>query len=114
MEDDRYHYPADVFNLLVDTIPLLCKAKKDVMLFLEGAGIHHDDLAPMWLKVRTDRNSVGKYDIVRDVLQKANKRGDSGLAARREVVKRVVEFEEFSTCWPNDVYKAKLRFPRFS
>ena len=107
MEDDRYHYPADVFNLLVDTIPLLCKAKKDVMLFLEGAGIHRDDLASMWLKVRTDRNSVGKYDIVRDVLQKANKRGDSGLAARREVVKRVVEFEEFSTCWPADVYKAK-------
>ena len=61
----------------------------------------------MWLKVRTDRDSVGKYDIVRDVLQKANKRADSGLTARREVIKRVVEFEEFSTCWPKDVYKAK-------
>lgn len=107
MGDDRYHYPADVFNILVDTIPLLCKGKKDVMLFLEGAGIHRDDLASMWLKVRTDRNAVGKYDIVRDVLQNANKRGDSGLAARREVIKRVVEFEEFSTCWPSDVYKAK-------
>jgi hypothetical protein len=61
----------------------------------------------MWLKVRAARDSVGKYDIVRDILQKANKRGDGGLAARREVIKRVVEFEEFSTCWPNDVYKAK-------
>lgn len=40
--DDRYHYPADVFNLLVDTIPLLCKSKKDVMLFLEGdQGLHN-------------------------------------------------------------------------
>jgi len=107
MEDDRYHYPATVFNLLVDTIPLLCKSKKDVMLFLEGAGIHRDDLAEMWLKVRMDRDSVGKHEIVRDVLQKANKRGDSGLTARREVIKRVVEFEEFSTCWPTDVYKAK-------
>jgi restriction endonuclease Mrr len=107
MEDDRYHYPADVFNLLVDTIPLLCKGKNDVMLFLEGAGIHRDDLAAMWLKVRSDRNSIGKYDIVRDVLQKANKRGDSGLTARRELIKRVVDFEEFSTCWPDDVYKAK-------
>lgn len=107
MEDDCYHYPADVFNLLVDTIPLLCKSKKDVMLFLEGAGVHRDDLAAMWLKVQTDRDSVGKYDIVRDVLQKANKRGDGGLAARREVIKRAIEFEEFSTCWPSDVYKAK-------
>ena len=77
------------------------------MLFLEGAGIHGDDLAAMWLKVRTDRDAIGKYDIVRDVLQRANKRGDSGITARREVIKRVVEFEEFSACWPTDVFKAK-------
>jgi restriction endonuclease Mrr len=107
MSDERYHYPADVFTLLVDTIPLLCKGKRDVMLFLEGAGVPKDDLAVMWGKVTTDRSSVGKYDIVRDVLQRVNKRGDSGLAARREIIKRVVEFEEFSTCWPTDVYKAK-------
>jgi hypothetical protein len=107
MSDQRYHYPADVFTLLVDTIPLLCKGKSDVMLFLEGAGVHKDDLAAMWERVRTDRESIGKYDIVRDVLQKANKRGDSGLTARREIIKRIVEFEEFSTCWANDIYKAK-------
>jgi Restriction endonuclease len=107
MNEDPHHYPADVFNLLVDTIPLLCKTKNDVMLFFEGAGIHSEDLGPMWSKVRTDRDSVSKYHIVRDVLQKANKRGDGGLAARRELIKRVVEFEEFSACWPNDVYKAK-------
>jgi restriction endonuclease Mrr len=107
MSDTTFHYPADVFSLLVDTIPLLFKGKKDLMLFLEGAGVHTDDLAAMWIKVRTDRESIGKFDIVRDVLQKANKRGDSGLAARREIIKRVVEFEEFSTCWPNDIYKAK-------
>ena len=107
MEDDRYHYPADVFNLLVDTVPVLCKGKMDVLLFLEGAGVHRDDLATMRQKVAADRSSVSKFDIVRDVLQKANKRGDGGLNARREVIKRVVEFEEFSACWPNDVYKAK-------
>ncbi|MFZ3001395.1 MAG: restriction endonuclease [Undibacterium umbellatum] len=107
MNDDRYHYPTDVFNLLVDTIPLLCKSKKDVMLMLEGSGIHSEDLSEMWLKVNTNRESVSKYEIVRDVLQKANRRGDSSLAARREVIKRVVEFEEFSTCWRDDIYKAK-------
>lgn len=107
--DDRFHFPPDVFNLLVDTIPLLCKGKDDVLLFLRGAGVPQEDLAAMTAKVRADRNSVSKFAIVRDVLEKLNKRGDSALAARREVIKRVVEFEEFSMCWENDVYKAKAK-----
>ncbi len=105
--DERYHYPPDVFNLLVDTIPLLCKSKDDVLLFLRGAGVPNDDLALMTAKVRTDRGSVSTFAIARDVLEKLNKRGDGGLAARREIIKRVVEFEEFSGCWPNNVHKAK-------
>jgi hypothetical protein len=105
--DDRFHYPPDVFNLLVDTIPLLCKGKDDVMLFLRGAGVPSDDLAEIQAKVRADRNSVSKFAIVRNVLEKLNKRGDAGLGPRREVIKRVVEFEHFSMCWETDVHKAK-------
>jgi len=105
--DECYHYPPDVFNLLVDTIPLLCKGKNDVLLFLRGAGVPVDDLAAMTARVCADRTSVSKYDIVRHVLEKTNRRGDSGLTARRKVIKRVVEFEEFSMCWEGDVYKAK-------
>jgi restriction endonuclease Mrr len=105
--DDRFHYPPDLFNLLVDTIPLLCKGKQDVLLFLKGAGVHADDLAAMQTRVQADRDSVGKYEIVRDVLTKANERGEGGLRARREIIKRVTEFEQFSMCWPNDVHKAK-------
>ncbi len=107
--DERFHFPPDVFNLLVDTIPLLCKGKDDVLLFLRGAGIPQEDLAAMATKVRVDRNSVSKFAIVRDVLEKLNKRGDSALTARREVIKRVVEFEEFSMCWESDIYKAKAK-----
>ena len=105
--DARYHYPPDVFNLLVDTIPLLCKSKADVLLFLRGAGVPQDDLALMDVTVKTNRDSVSTFAIVRDVLEKLNKRGDGGLAARREIIKRVVEFEEFSGCWPKNVHKAK-------
>lgn len=105
--DDRFHYPPDVFNLLVDTIPLLCKGKEDVLLFLRGAGVPGEDLAEMQGKVRTDKASVSKFAIVRDVLERLNKRGDTGLSARREVIKRVVEFEHFSMCWPRDVHNAK-------
>lgn len=107
--DERFHFPPDVFNLLVDTIPLLCKGKDDVLLFLRGAGVPQEDLAAMASKVRVDRSSVSKFAIVRDVLERLNKRGDSALAARREVIKRVVEFEEFSMCWESDVYKAKAK-----
>lgn len=58
-------------------------------------------------QLRTDAKSVNKYQIARHVLEALNARGDSGLAARREVIKRIVEFEEFSACWPADQLKAK-------
>lgn len=33
--DARYHYPPDVFNLLVDTIPLLCRIRLMCCFFCE-------------------------------------------------------------------------------
>lgn len=102
-----FHYPPELFNLLVNTIPLLCRSKKDVILFLRGAGVAQEDLAEVELSVNADRNSINKYEIVRNVLTKVNARGDNGLRASREILKRVVEFESFETCWENDQYKAK-------
>ena len=58
-------------------------------------------------RVSVDRESINKYEITRTVVQRINEKGDSELRTRREVVKRVVEFEDFSTCWPNDQLKAK-------
>lgn len=104
---EQFHYPPDVFSLLVDTIPLLCRSKKDVVLFFQGAGVAQDDYAEVARAVHTSPNSTNKYQITRDVLTKVNARGDSGLGARRAIIKRVVEFEEFSTCWPDDQLKAK-------
>lgn len=104
---EAFHYPHDLFTLLVDAIPLLCRGKKQVVLFLRSAGVEEADLAEMDRIVRSDPGSVNKYEIVRNVLTKVNARGDNGLRARREIVKRVVEFESFETCWPADQYKAK-------
>lgn len=104
---DSFHYPPEVFSLLVDTIPLLCRGKKDVLVFFRGAGVPDADMASMATQLRIDAKSVNKYQIARHVLEALNARGDSGLAARREVIKRIVEFEEFSTCWPADQLKAK-------
>lgn len=107
MTFERFHYPPEVFNLLVDTIPLLCRSKQDVILFLQGAGVVPEDLAEVSRIVRTNRQSITKYEIVRTVLTKVNARGDSGLRARREIIKRITEFDNFDTCWESDRLKAK-------
>lgn len=105
--DSLFHYPPDVFNLLVDTIPRLCKSKQDVLLFFRGAGVPDADLVDMQTQVSKSREAVSKFAIARDVLTKVNLRGEAGLRPRREIIKRVVEFEEFSMCWPSDLDRAK-------
>ena len=104
---EQFHYPPEVFNLLVDTIPLLCRSKNDVVLFFQGAGVTPEDLSEVSRIVQTDRRSINKFEIARQVLTKVNARGDSGLRARREIIKRVTEFDNFETCWDNDRLKAK-------
>lgn len=104
---DSYHYPPEVLNLLVDTIPLLCRSKNDVLLFFRGAGVGEDLFSDISKQLTLDRTSINKYEIVRTVLQRVNEKGDSALQTRREIIKRVAEFEDFSTCWPNDQLKAK-------
>jgi len=58
-------------------------------------------------RVRVDKKNINKYEIARTIIQRINEKGDSALRTRREIVKRVVEFENFSSCWPTDQLKAK-------
>lgn len=104
---DAYHYPPELLALLVDTVPLLCRSKNDVLVFFRGAGAPESLLKPLADQLRADRTSLNKYQIARTVIEGLNARGDSTLAPRREVIKRVVEFEDFSACWPEDQLKAK-------
>lgn len=105
--DIVYHYPPDLFQLLVQTIPRLCPSKRDVMLFFRGAGVDSGILQDLWDQVESNPDSIHKYDIARTVLQRLNERGESTLRERREILKRVTEFEDFSSCWANDRLKAK-------
>ncbi|MDB6109417.1 MAG: hypothetical protein JWR69_1167 [Pedosphaera sp.] len=102
-----HHYPPELLNLLVDTIPLLCRTKRDVLVFFQGAGVPTGVMADYQHKVAVARDSVNKYEITREVLVRLNDRGETTLRERREVLKRVVEWEDFSTCWPGDQLKAK-------
>jgi restriction endonuclease Mrr len=105
--DVIYHYPPELLKLLVDTIPLLCPSKRDVLVFFKGAGVASTFTADLSQKVATDKDSVNKYEIVREILVRLNDKGEAALRERREILKRVVEYEDFSTCWPNDQLKAK-------
>jgi restriction system protein len=105
--DLPYQYPPDLMALLIDTIPLLCRSKADVLQFLRGAGVPGAVLDEPSRQLSLDRNSISKYDIARRVLTALNEAGDSALGPRREILKRVVEFEDFSTCWSSDQLKAK-------
>jgi hypothetical protein len=105
--DITFHYPPELFNLLVDTIPLLNRSKKDVLLFLRGAGVPDSIIGDLQERLRTDANNVSKYEITRTALERLNERGEATLQTRREVLKRVVEFTNFDACWPADQLKAK-------
>lgn len=104
---DVFHYPPDLFELLVEVIARLNKGKKGVVLFLRGAGVEEADLVEVDRIVRTSPNAINKFEIARNVLAKVNARGDSGIRPRREIIKRVVDFEDFSLCWPEDQLKAR-------
>ena len=107
MADITFHYPPELFNLLVDTIPLLNRSKKDVVLFFRGAGVPERMLADLTERLKIDPANVNKFEIARTTLERLNERGEATLQHRREVLKRVVEFANFDTCWPADQLKAK-------
>jgi hypothetical protein len=105
--DERFHYPPELFNLLIEAIPDLVKSKKDVLIFFRGAGVKGQYLEDLEEQVATARDSIAKTEIARTVLSRVNEAGDSALAARREIVKRVAEFDDFSTTWPDQRDRAE-------
>lgn len=99
---EPFHFPPDVFDLLVETVPRLCRSKYDVLMFFRGAGTAREILHGIENDLARDRSSYSKFAIVRTVLSYLNEAGDAAIRARREVIKRVVEFEDFTRCWPNE------------
>ncbi|HUW06412.1 MAG TPA: restriction endonuclease [Williamwhitmania sp.] len=105
--NDIYHYPPDLFDLIVQTIPLLNRSKKSVLTFFNGAGVDSRIYKDVSIKVNSAPDSISKYDICRTILERINQDTDKYLRERREILKRITEFEAFSTCWESDQFKAK-------
>lgn len=106
-DDEVYQYPPDLMQLLVQTIPLVCRTKKDVLLLFLGAGLTRRDASPVSTALQENAEGVNKYSMARDLLAILNSGGDRLLRARRELLRRITQMEDFSTCWPDDQLKAK-------
>ena len=105
--DNTYQYPPELLNLLKDVIPKLCKSKDDLITFFRGAGLSKAMLQPYENLLKTDKESFNKYPVAQELLKKINEKGDGALKERREVLKRVTEFQDFSVCWPTDQAPAR-------
>jgi hypothetical protein len=79
--DITFQYPPELFNLLVDTVPLLNRSKKDVVLFFRGAGVPDNMLADITQRLRTNAANVNKYEIARTVFRAPEPARRSSLAA---------------------------------
>lgn len=106
-QTDTFHYPPELFELLIETIPILNRSKKSVILFFRGAGIAEKLYKDLADKIDIDKDSINKYEISRTILTRINENKDAYIRERRELLKRVVEFESFTNCWESDQYKAK-------
>jgi restriction system protein len=105
-EDPGFHFPPDVFNAIVDALPLLTRGKKEGLVFFRGCGVAQDLLRTMDARIDADPK-YNKYHTTRDTLEILNSRGDVALAARREFIKRVSEFDDFYSCYPDNQLKAQ-------
>lgn len=105
--DISYHYPPELLELLCDTVPLLFRSKQGVIDFFTGAGVPGPMLADWQQKLNQDRESVKKHVLVRSIVRRLNEAGEPSLAQRREVLKRVVQFDEYASCWEGDRLKAQ-------
>jgi len=105
--DRSYHYPPEVLELLVDTIPRLIKTKAGLLEFFEETGAPQQLLAEWRTKLRQDRASVSKYHLARGLLRGLNALGDEARPVRHEVLRRLARQADFSAGWEDDRGRAE-------
>jgi len=105
--DRSYHYPPDVLELLVDTIPRLIKSKAGLLEFFEQAGTPEELIAEWRTKLHKDRMSVSKYHLARGLLRGLNALGDEARPVRHQVLSRLARYADFSAGWEDDRGRAE-------
>ncbi len=104
----EYQYPPELFQLLTDAVSLLCRSKPGVLAFFRSAGVDKADTNDLEKRVIENRSSITKREIAQTILTRLCDKRGAGLGTRRAVLQRVVEWEDFSTCWDKDQQQAEL------
>lgn len=78
-----------------------------MIVFFRGARVPQDLTDALSQTLRQSPAETRKHEMARVVLDRINSRGDATLRARREVVRRLVDFTNFDGCWPEDKLKAR-------
>ena len=97
--NEAYHYPPDVLDLLVETIPRLTKSKRNVLMFYEGAGVPRSLITDRAEAIGDRENSIPKAAIVRTVLQRLQR--SSGTVAeltQADLPLRRCDWKQNQTC----------------
>ena len=82
-----YHYPADLLQLLIDTIPLLYRSTRDVLALFRSASVRALFLNDLDKRLREELdNKINKYKVTQTVLTRLNEKGEPALRERREVL----------------------------
>jgi hypothetical protein len=97
-EDAAYHFPPDVLSPLLEAIPLLCRSKLELVYSSAAPACQTASSASRRPRCAPTGDSVRKREIVRDVIRRLTE-ADSRICERCEIARRVVEFDDLSTCW---------------
>jgi hypothetical protein len=68
-----FHYPPDLLSLLIETLPRLCKTKKDLLVFFQGAGVDRGLLSSYEALLKTNRDAFKKPIVAREFLNQAQR-----------------------------------------
>jgi restriction system protein len=107
LSDAAWHHTPELVDRLVDTVPTLVKSKQQTIDFFRSAGTPETLLSDLRSKLASEPDAISKYYIARTVIRRLNEGGDRFLATRRELVRRITQWEDFSSSWPNDQDKAR-------
>lgn len=112
--DIVFHFPPDLMNLLIDTIPRLNKSKKDLLVFFKSIGVPDTYLEKYYSLLQNNTEQFKKINVTRELLVELNVKSDAMLGIRRQLLQKVVGFDSFDMCWENDRLIAKSNVAEIS
>jgi len=102
-----HHYPPELVDLLINAIPRLIKSKQGVLDFFRGCGVAIGMYNDLQTTIRTNKNGINKFEIVRQVLGRLNDADERCLRERREILRRLTQWDDFSRGWDSDRVEAE-------